>query len=293
MAGVSLTRADSWLMMGFARTKVTQAVYCLQCGGPADTESLAKKTCGYCRAPLVPLDHPDPRTSLPCRRCATAIPASSHYCGHCGHPAGSEGQVESTALQCPGCGHQGMYSWNLGEGQQHAKISVCSGCGGSFASHQVFNALIEREQERFEQRRGPGELRLENVKRFVLPQSSSIQYKGCPVCNERMHRKNYGRLSGVVVDQCAKHGVFFDAGELPQILEFVSTGGLAVASQKRDRERKQEAKRAQYYQGSGEANPSFYMENRGSLQTFNNGPALELLGIVIRVLTRLLGVFFR
>jgi hypothetical protein len=44
-----------------------------------------------------------------------------------------------------------------------------------------------------------------------------------------MHRRNFGRTSGIIVDVCSKHGTWFDAGELSRILTFVSSGGLAAA----------------------------------------------------------------
>jgi hypothetical protein len=42
-----------------------------------------------------------------------------------------------------------------------------------------------------------------------------------------MARKNFGGTSGVIVDTCRDHGVWFDAGELPRVLDFVEAGGLA------------------------------------------------------------------
>jgi len=42
-----------------------------------------------------------------------------------------------------------------------------------------------------------------------------------------MHRRNFARRSGVVVDTCAKHGVWFDAEELPQLIRWVQKVGLA------------------------------------------------------------------
>lgn len=279
--------------MGVARTKVIQAVYCLQCGGPADDTSIKNQKCGYCSAPLVPLDHPDPRTSLPCRQCATSIPASSQYCGQCGHPAGNEEEVGSAAHSCPGCGHHSMYIWNLGDERKPARIAVCSRCGGSFVSHKVLNTLIERENERFERTRGPGELRLEDVKRYMLPQTAGIKYKDCPKCAQRMHRKNYARLSGVVVDQCAKHGVYFDAGELPQVLGFVATGGLIVVRDRKARERAYEAKRARQQTGFGESHPAIYLDSMGPVRRFNPGLTVHIFGLLVRGVSWLLGLIFR
>ena len=41
-----------------------------------------------------------------------------------------------------------------------------------------------------------------------------------------MLRLNYGRRSGVIVDRCKKHGVWFDADELRRVADFVARGGL-------------------------------------------------------------------
>jgi Zn-finger nucleic acid-binding protein len=41
-----------------------------------------------------------------------------------------------------------------------------------------------------------------------------------------MSRRNFGERSGVIVDVCATHGVWFDAGELAKVVEFVATKGL-------------------------------------------------------------------
>jgi hypothetical protein len=44
-----------------------------------------------------------------------------------------------------------------------------------------------------------------------------------------MNRRNFGGSSGVIVDVCSSHGLWFDLGELPRVLSFVEAGGLARA----------------------------------------------------------------
>jgi Zn-finger nucleic acid-binding protein len=44
-----------------------------------------------------------------------------------------------------------------------------------------------------------------------------------------MNRKNFAQSSGVILDLCAKHGVWLDRGELERVLGFVADGGLARA----------------------------------------------------------------
>ena len=44
-----------------------------------------------------------------------------------------------------------------------------------------------------------------------------------------MSRRNFGESSGVVVDICTPHGVWFDRGELSQVLSFCASGNLTRA----------------------------------------------------------------
>ena len=36
-----------------------------------------------------------------------------------------------------------------------------------------------------------------------------------------MHRKNFGRVSGIILDQCPKHGIFLDADSSIDAMEHV------------------------------------------------------------------------
>jgi len=63
------------------------------------------------------------------------------------------------------------------------------------------------------------------------------RYRKCPECGILMNRRNYGPGSGVVVDMCRSHGVWFDAEELPAILDWIRRGGPAQTEQERTAER--------------------------------------------------------
>lgn len=54
-------------------------------------------------------------------------------------------------------------------------------------------------------------------------------YRKCPSCNTVMHRRNYGRKSGVVIDMCDTHGVWFDDQELERVLAWLRDGGAERA----------------------------------------------------------------
>jgi Zn-finger nucleic acid-binding protein len=40
-----------------------------------------------------------------------------------------------------------------------------------------------------------------------------------------MTRRNHGRTSGVIIDTCPDHGVWFDPAELSRILAWIEAGG--------------------------------------------------------------------
>ncbi len=50
-------------------------------------------------------------------------------------------------------------------------------------------------------------------------------YRPCAICGELMNRRNYGRDSGIIIDVCGDHGVWFDADELARILTWIRAGG--------------------------------------------------------------------
>ena len=66
------------------------------------------------------------------------------------------------------------------------------------------------------------------------PTDSPVRYRPCAVCGELMNRFNFANCSGVILDSCKPHGVWFDPDELRRIVEFIRGGGLDMA---RDKER--------------------------------------------------------
>ena len=58
-----------------------------------------------------------------------------------------------------------------------------------------------------------------------------------------MHRRNFGRRSGVILDLCGEHGAWFDSDELARIVEWLRAGGLEAA-RRRDAEEEREMARA-------------------------------------------------
>lgn len=71
---------------------------------------------------------------------------------------------------------------------------------------------------------------------FTLQKESPVprrdfKYVSCPVCRKMMNRVNFGRRSGVVVDQCRNHGVWLEGGELHRLMEWKKAGGQVLDRQ--------------------------------------------------------------
>jgi len=69
-----------------------------------------------------------------------------------------------------------------------------------------------------------------------------VCYRKCPVCKKIMNRENYGKSSGVIIDQCREHGVFLDAGELQRILQWTRVGGKLAADTEQKAQAEAEAR---------------------------------------------------
>jgi Zn-finger nucleic acid-binding protein len=78
-----------------------------------------------------------------------------------------------------------------------------------------------------------------------------------------MNRANFARCSGVIVDLCKKHGIWFDRDELSRIIEFINKGGLEVARSQEKIRLEEERRELQQ------------MKNRMQNYEFQRGPYLE------------------
>jgi Zn-finger nucleic acid-binding protein len=70
----------------------------------------------------------------------------------------------------------------------------------------------------------------------------SFRYVRCPICAEFMLRVNFADYSGVIIDTCRAHGLWFEKNELQRIIAFIRAGGLDVARQRKIVELKSAAK---------------------------------------------------
>lgn len=109
-------------------------------------------------------------------------------------------------------------------------IDECARCEGLFLDEVAIRRIID---DRRQAEALAGELPRREVR--VVPRAGEKMYLKCPACRTVMNRRQFATGAGVVVDVCKQHGTFFDAGELPAIIDYVMAGGLE-RSAKKDRE---------------------------------------------------------
>jgi Zn-finger nucleic acid-binding protein len=197
-------------------------VRCSSCGGPRQGKASA---CGYCGSDFT-LHERDLHTICP--SCLARISDRARYCHHCATliaPQGTGGT--ETDRTCPACHEQASTLVSRGLGGDQLSVLECGRCAGLWLSSEVFAHLETRaQQEATASNVGPpGPAR----RPTGAAREGAARYRPCPVCKQLMHRRNYGRKSGVVVDTCHQHGLWFDSEELDAILEWVRQGGLERA----------------------------------------------------------------
>jgi Zn-finger nucleic acid-binding protein len=242
------------------RAKPAKMRYCPSCGGPDDSEGKARK-CTYCSGPLVPLGTPDPRVTIRCSSCASAMPQGSSFCAGCGEClALLELEHPPSELKCPGCSTKGgttrttMLTHHLLPNEKRLAgwpVHGCRSCGGVWVGAETLNGLIETAAATGERVTvaGTGEVHRRQLPRGSI--SGPVVYRRCAECNSPMMRRNFARISGVIVDACGQHGTYFDAGELEDVLAFVQTGGLAAARTHMQAEEVREARMRRSVESTG------------------------------------------
>jgi len=145
--------------------------------------------------------------------------AGSRFCARCGAEATRELLEEETPLACPRC-REPLQALRLGA----TTVRECAACGGLWLDPESLQKLSDGREERADVVSA-----LASRTPTVLATPDVVRYVPCPRCAKLMNRRNFAQSSGVVLDVCAKHGVWLDRGELERVLGFVSGGGLARA----------------------------------------------------------------
>ncbi len=111
-------------------------------------------------------------------------------------------------MNCPTCNDKPMITLELNE----VEVDYCLECKGIWLDEGELETLLDSTA-----------LAIELLDSFRKTQSDEIIHR-CPICLKKMEKISVGDSEKqIIIDKCAKnHGLWFDKGELPLILEKAS-----------------------------------------------------------------------
>jgi len=236
-------------------------LHCPSCGAPVER---GDERCGYCSAHL---DFSLKGKTVNCPHCFAKIAAESRFCMHCAKPvprSGDEGTLLPDRI-CPGC-ETAMRAATIGV----FSIISCPQCTGFFVPSEVFEMMQDNSERVVFSNFG--------VHAKAVDAAAPIRYVRCPVCRKMMNRVNFARISGVIIDSCREHGIWFDPGELEKIMEFVALGGLQKARQAEVERLKAEEQIARIRAGTTAGAESYAPRYPGGLE--ESGSTLSIPEVV-------------
>ena len=248
-------------------------VRCSSCGAPREDQSA---DCRYCGADFT-LHERDLDTVCP--GCLARVSDRAKFCHHCGLALIPEPlALKKTSLICPTCGKMSrLNDRKVGD----TSLLECGRCAGFWVATDVFDHLIKKASQdglgfHWTQQAGPRRDR--NADPFEQP---GRLYRQCPFCGKLMYRRNYARRSGVIIDACREHGFWFDADELPSVLEWVRKGNLA----KLKRQEADQAERKKHLHQMMQLNRPPVTHTRVYPVSSGHAPLMDALAIVARLFT--------
>ena len=186
-----------------------EALNCPNCGAGVSSD---KTGCSFCRSRL---------KTMACPSCFGLMFVGSKHCAHCGKKVVQTQAVSEESIgNCPRCKIK-LKILRIGE----TTLCECEKCSGLWVDVETFEEVCANHEKQAEV--------LSSIEQnSVHKNPAKIQYVPCPDCKNLMNRNNFASSSGVIVDICKQHGVWFDAEELPKIIEFIRKGGLDRQRQK-------------------------------------------------------------
>jgi Zn-finger nucleic acid-binding protein len=235
---------------------------CPQCGAPAAPD-LAK--CTHCGCRLA---------KVSCPSCFAMVFEGAKFCASCGAKTSRLSKTH-TKLPCPKCKKTNLGDVDLG----HTPVHECARCHGLFVDASTFDRICT-DRERQSAVLGSASTMFRPGKRNV---DMKVQYVRCPVCAELMHRVNFAKCSGIIVDVCKGHGTWSDRDELQHIVEFIRTGGLDLYRQREKAELESARRRLESARTAGSMDRPY---ERRSDWAFSEGDLAVIAGSLISKIFR-------
>lgn len=155
-----------------------------------------------------------PTMAIRCLYCGGVRPSAEAACATCGDAQACDATPASAAdrLHCPRC-RTVLAAINV----DSTLVFQCPSCLGCFVSVHAWSVILQRVSEG-QPPPLPGFVPLPPGRE--LPAERLMAEVSCSRCGRPTDRATFGVRSGVVVDICAMHGIWFDAAEITRALDF-------------------------------------------------------------------------
>ncbi len=248
----------------------------LSCPGCGAVVAGGDHHCQFCRAELL---------VRACPRCFARIFHGHSHCPHCGVvvgvPAHANADGSTSARRCPSCSAPSALVARVVGG---VLIDECPSCLGLWLDAAAVERLVrERQKESLDSLRQmmPPEPALSHAAEAAAPAGRRM-YISCPDCDQVMNRVNFARRSGIIVDVCRGHGTWFDASELPRVVDFVLKGGVEESQRREVDELREKARRAAADAEGERMRAAWSADGRGQPRGDLLEAALGLIGSLLR-----------
>lgn len=208
----------------------------------------------------------------------TRVSDRARFCHHCAERLSPQAlAAKPTEFECPACKPETTLVSRLLSPSQ-IPLLECQRCAGLWVDRAVFERLLEQAHAA----RMNDDLQSSNSKPMhPEPQHGESPphfYRPCPVCRKLMLRNNFGRISGILLDSCREHGLWFDASELESLLRWIRSGGGQRSRRRQEEESRQVERDVRLRQILSDTH------NRGD-DTQRGKSLVELIGRLLEMVT--------
>ena len=229
-----LCRCGVYVRVPSVTVKDAVVTRCPSCGAALAANA---KACAYCASEI---SLAELSLGEACPKCLSRMFKGAKFCSTCGLAIRAERLDPAELGACPRCETDTLVLRPVEGGS----MAECTKCSGIWLDQEFFERVVEERDERAMASFVTGP-RAGTERSPISPDSAEVRYLSCPRCGERMHRKNFGRASGVIIDWCRNHGYWFDAFEIERIFGFVRGGGLDQARKREIEDAREAIRRAQ------------------------------------------------
>jgi len=169
-----------------------------------------------------------------CKSCSAPLLANTNRCNYCGvrndvdlHAKHEFSVHEKMSDRiCPHC-EKPLQTIQI-QLDKPIHIERCTDCFGLFFDLGEMEALLNHSVTHVT---GINLEHIDNINTDRYRSKQVVKYIKCPVCQAFMHRANFSKKSGVIVDSCRDHGFWLDSGEVTHLMEWKKAGGQLLHEQ--------------------------------------------------------------